>query len=264
MMKLERRAALQVLLLAAGRRVQLPAAALVPNSAIADLLVNADGSEGSFSIATSLAIDKRLLSKGVLPVFPLVVERRDIEALLADESAFRSKLVSGAFTNENDQRCTAASCKDRLPQMPATVYSATIAGTPRSEPAPPLTLGSLSTGYFETLAAASSNPDAVMAAAKEYSMAARDANELALFVQRSSSESSSRTTSDQSESSSRTTSDQSASSPQAVEYLDGTVEATRRCAASLAQVAALLPPQPSQVVVDRLYAEENERLAEGT
>ena len=207
-------------------------------------VVRHDGTgTGAERVAKSLARDERLLTKGVLPIFPLVTERRDIDALLSDEASFRATILSSDA--DVYQRCTAASCQNRMFDRGATWFSVTLAGTPRADPAPPLTLGSLSMAYFEKLASASSDPAAVMAAAAEYSVAARDANELAIFAQKSARGGTSRG---------------AATTPQTNEYLDRTVAATRRCAASLAQIVSYLPPPPSQSEMQRIYELVNEEL----
>lgn len=201
---------------------------------------------GAARLAFSVARDERLMAKGVLPIFPLLTEQRDIKQLLADESAFRTIVLSA--DSEVDRRCTAASCKARAEKPPTFSLPQRLAewtatgGTPRSEPAPPLTLGSLSLQYFETLAAASSNATAVMEAARAYTVAARDANELALFAVKSTRGSNKE--------------DSLRQQLKTAEYLEGTVAAMERCASSLAQIVSLLPPQPSREEVERLYAEE--------
>ena len=155
---MERRTFTHVFVLAATAAVQSMGAAA------ATVDVPSDDGNGAARLAVSLERDKRLSANGVLPMFPLATEQRDIRTLLGDEAAFRAKVVSTEEYPLQDEpygRCTSTSCKARaLPEnkMPSTLFSATIAGTPRSDPAPPLALGSLSDPYFETLAGASRDP----------------------------------------------------------------------------------------------------------
>lgn len=184
-------------------------------------------------VAAALARDEALLAKGVLPMYPLLSERRDIAALLEDEAAFRARILARPGASSSSKRGQAA-------RTPALATQITRMGTQKVEP-PPLSLGALALGYFERLSTAAADPTAVMAAAREYQAAAREANALAELAQRNRD---------------------SADSPRVGEYLRGMCEATRRSAASLDRVVALLPAQRQPLsadAVDRLIAAEQER-----
>ena len=79
-----------------------------------------------------------------LPIFPLIAERRDIAALLADEEAFRAQVVAGPAANPYARR----NSREQERRVPALTYQITRAGTSNSAEPPPLNLGSLSVGYF--------------------------------------------------------------------------------------------------------------------